>query len=136
LNKLPYCFTLQSCCGHFTCTGREDPYNTEPLPITDTIRKVEYRIAYMALCIEESVSGSMFLEALKGVTAIDPENVQFGCAEWFWQRQVNSYVVQVEPDRFQFEDRAMLAYNEALKIESVRNEFLIHLRILARNPIQ
>jgi hypothetical protein len=54
----------------------------------------------------------------------------FCCAEWFWKRQVNSYALQVEPDRFKFEDKAILDYKEALRIEKIRNEFFVRLKEL------
>ena len=127
LNRLPCCFTLQSCYGHFVHSGAKDIHNLEPLPIKDTITKVEYRIAYIAFCIENSPSGKGLFEAFKKITAIDPENVQFCCADWFWERQVNSYALQVEPDRFKRMDRAMLDYREALYIEKIRNEFFVRL---------
>jgi hypothetical protein len=129
-NQLPYCFTLQCCYGHFVYSGQNDPHNLEPLPLTDTIGSVEYRIAYIALCIENRDLGRMLLDALKGIADIDPENIQFGCADWFWERQLNSYALQVEPDRFKFEDKATLDYQEALKIEKVRNEFFVRLKEL------
>ncbi|MCI0474907.1 MAG: hypothetical protein L0Y55_01550 [Anaerolineales bacterium] len=129
-NKLPCCFTLQCCYGHFIYSGQSDPHNLAPLPIVDPLAKIEYRIAYLALCIENNGRGQMLLDALKGIALIDPENIQLGCAEWFWQRQVNSYALQVEPDRFKFEDKAILDYKEALKIEKVRNEFFVGLEEL------
>ncbi len=113
-NKLPYCFTIQSCYGHFLYDGQENPHNLEPLPDRNTIAKVEYRIGYIAFCIDNSDSGRNFFEALKKITAIDPDNVQFCSAEWFWKRQVNSYALQIEPDRFKYEDKVILDYNEAL----------------------
>jgi len=57
LNKLPYCFTLQSCYGHFLYNGQKDLNNLDPLPVTNTIARVEYRIAYIAFCIENSLLG-------------------------------------------------------------------------------
>jgi hypothetical protein len=129
-NKLPYCFTLQSCYGHFVYPGQNDPQNLESLPLTDTIARVEYRIAYIAFCIENSDLGRMLFEALKGIADIDPDNIQFCCAEWFWERQVNSYALQVEPDRFKLEDTAILDYEEALKTEKIRNEFFVYLKEL------
>ena len=129
-NKLSYCFTLQSCYGHFIYNGQNDPHNLEPLPNTDTIARVEYRIAYIAFCIENSDLGRMLFNALKEITVIDPENIQFCCAEWFWKRQVNSYALQVEPDRFKFADKAILDYKETLKIEKVRNKFFVQLKDL------
>jgi len=129
-NKLPYCFTVQSCYGHFIHNNQKDPYNLESLPITDTPARVEYRIAYLCLCVENSALGRGLLEALNEITAIDPENIQFCCAEWFWKRQVNSYALQFVPDRFKHKDRADLDYREALHIEKIRNEFFDQLREL------
>ncbi len=133
-NQLPFCFTLQCCYGHFVYEGQDDPHNLEPLPQTDTIARMEYRIAYIALCIENSDLGRLLLDALKGIADIDPENIQLGCAEWFWERQLNSYALQVEPDRFKFEDKAILDYQEALKIEKIRNEFFVQLKELLQKP--
>ena len=132
-NKLPYCFTLQSCYGHFVCNDQKDSHNFEPLPIKATIAKVEYRIAYIAFCIENSLLGIELFETLKKITAIDPENIQFCCAEWFWKRQVNSYALQVEPDKFKHQDTAILDYKEALHIEKIRNEFFPRLYELIKN---
>lgn len=134
-NKLPCCFTLQSCYGHFMYNGQNDPHNLSPLPVTDTITDVEYRIAYVCLCIENSNPGRWLLEALSKITIIDPENVQFCCAEWFWSRQVNSYALQIEPNRFKNKDTAMLDYIEALHIEKVRNEFFVQLRALTARQL-
>ena len=132
-NKLPYCFTLQSCYGHFVYNSQKDSNNLEPLPAKERFSKVEYRIAYVAFCIENSLMGKEIFEALKEITAIDPENIQFCCAEWFWKRQVNSYVLQVEPDRFKHKDTAELDFKGALYIEKIRNKFFIQLYELLKN---
>jgi hypothetical protein len=132
-NKLPYCFTLQSCYGHFVYNSQKDTHSLDSLPAKEIIAKVEYRIAYIALCIESSDSGRGLIEVLKGITDIDPENIQFGCAEWFWKRQNNSYTLQVEPDRFKRKDTAILDFVEALHIEKIRNEFFIRLYKLLEN---
>ena len=47
-NKLPYCFTMQSCYGHFVYNKQKYPYNIEPLPDTDPVSSVEYRISNSA----------------------------------------------------------------------------------------
>jgi hypothetical protein len=127
LNKLPFCFTLQSCYGHFLYKGQRDPHNLDPLPDTETITSVDYRIAYIAFVIEYSESGSRLMQDLKEITTISPDNIQFCSAEWFWKRQVNSYALQVEPDRFKDQDRAILSYREALQIEKIRNRFFLQL---------
>jgi hypothetical protein len=132
-NKLPYCFTLQCCYGHFLYNGQKDPKNFDFLPITNLISKVEYRIAYVAFCIENSESGKDLLDALKKVADVDPKNIQFCCAEWFWQRQVNSYALQVEPERYKRDDKVVLDYQEALTIEKIRNQFFVQLRELTKN---
>ncbi len=129
-NKLPYCFTMQSCYGHFLYSGQKDPHNLAPLPVTKTLARVEYRIAYIAFCIENSDSGRRLFEALEGITVIDPKNIQFCCAEWFWKRQINSYALQVEPDRFKHKDKTLLDYREALQIEKIRNKFFVQLQKL------
>ncbi len=135
-NKLPYCFTLQSCYGHFVYNGQKDTHNLDPLPAKEIIAQVEYRIAYIALCIENSASGRGLFEALKEITAIDPDNVQFCCAEWFWKKQINSYALQVEPDRFKLKDTAIIDFKEALHIEKIRNTFFIRLYELLENAIE
>ena len=132
-NRLPYCFTLQSCYGHFVYNGQKDPHNLDPLPLKGSIDNIEYRIAYIAFCIENSVPGRWLFAALKKITCIDPENIQFCCAEWFWNRQINSYVLQVEPDRFKGRDTAMVDFKEALLIEKIRNTFFVRLYKLLEN---
>ena len=129
-NKLPYCFTVQSCYGHFIYENQKDPYNFEPLPTIDTIARVDYKIAYICFCIENCGLGMGLIEALNEITAIDPVNIQFCCAEWFWKKQVNSYALQVQPDRFKHNDRAKLDYREALYIENLRNKFFVYLQKL------
>ena len=126
-NTFGYSFTLQSCCGHFICNSQQDPHNLEPLPRKGAMAKVEYRVAFIAFCIENSLLGKELLKSLREITALDPENIQFSCAEWFWKRQINSYVLQVEPDRFKRKDTVMLDFKEALYVEKIRNEFYIRL---------
>ena len=133
--KLDYCFTLQSCCGHFLHNSRKNPYNIEPLPVSNSISNVDYKIAYIALCIENSKQGRTLFYELKEIPSIDPEYIQFGCAEWFWERQVNSYALQVEPKRHMTKDRVSVDYREALHIENVRNNFFTQLKKLVQELI-
>lgn len=130
INQLPYCFTLQCCYGHFLYPGQDDPHNLEFLPHTDRIETVEYRIAYLALCIEHSVKGLNLYYELNQISSIDPKNIQFCSAEWFWRQQVNSYALQVEPERYKTEDKVIITYEEAVKIEKVRMRFFEHLTVL------
>jgi hypothetical protein len=36
-NKRPYCFTLQSCYGHFVSNDQKDTHNLDPLPAKEII---------------------------------------------------------------------------------------------------
>lgn len=126
--KLPFCFTLQSCYGHFVYKKQKNPKNVEPLPDSEDISNVVYRIAYIALCIQNDDRGKLLLEKLSNIPSIDPEYVQFGCAEWFWKKQVNSYALQVEPKRYKTKDKVSISYKEALHIEKIRNEVFMGLK--------
>ena len=126
----PCCFTLQSCYGHFIHVGQQDCNSTERLPISDGVGPVTYRIAYVAFCLENSTQGKDLLEDLRAILAVDPGYIQFGSAEWFWARQVNSYVLQVGPERFKDEDQATIDYQEALHVQEVRDNFFSKLRKL------
>ena len=129
-NTLPYAFTLQSCYGHFLYPSQKNPRNVEALPLNKDNERVEYRIAYLAFCIENSADGRALLKALEGLGSIDPDNIHFGSPTWFWERQVNSYALQVEPERFKLQDRALLDYEEALQIEKTRNRFFAQIAML------
>jgi hypothetical protein len=120
-NELPYCFTLQSCCGHLLFAGQQDPHNVQSLPRVKSTASVEHRIAYLALCIDRNDEGISLLTDLGEVPAIDPDYIQFGCGDWFWQRQVNSSALQVEPRRYQTRDAVCIEYEEALHIQAIRN---------------
>jgi len=85
------------------------------------------------LCVENSGSGQEFLRWLNQLTEIDPNYIQFGCAEWFWERSQNSYLLQVEPVEHMFEDECSIDFQEALHIEKVRNMFYDSLMMLVSN---
>jgi len=123
VNSYSYCFTLQCCFGHFVYQGQENPDNFESLPVNSDINSFEYRIAYITFCLDNNTFGQEMLAKLKGITSIDPKNIQLCSAEWFWKKQVNTYSLQVEPDRFKHKDSVILNYQEALLIEKVRNKF-------------
>ena len=133
--KLPYCFTIQSCYGHFVYEGQKNPNNTELLPISNNIETIEYRIAYLALCIQNSESGRKLFEELNIVPQIDHKYIQFGCAQWFWERHVNSFALQVEPERYSTKDRVFIEYDEALHIESIRNKFFKKLKDIIQSRV-
>jgi len=126
--ELRHCFTLQSCYGHFVSDEQKDPKNVEPLLLSDSVSSVEYRIAYIALCIQDSDNGKNLLQDLKKVHSMDPEYVQLGCVEWFWKKQVNSYALQVEPIRYKTKDRVAISFQEALHVEKIRNRVFKELK--------
>ncbi len=127
-NRLPFCYTLQSCYGHFVYAGQTDILNINPLPATTISTPIEYRIAYIAFAIANSDVGHRFKHALSEVVGIEKAYIQFCSAEWFWERQVNTYALQVEPDRFKHQDSAVLDYTEARQVEAVRNRFFDHIK--------
>ena len=125
--KLDYCFTLQSCYGHFLYDGQNNQYSTNPLPILNEHINIDYRIAYIAICIKDNPEGKTFLNSLSKLVSFEPEYIQFGCAEWFWERQINSFVLQVEPERFKNKDKITIDYEEAILVEIARNRFFTKL---------
>jgi hypothetical protein len=129
LAGLPHCFTLQSCYGHFVYAAQPDPHNLAVLPAED-VGPVRYRIAYVALCIEQGAAGGRLRRALGEIPTIDPEYVQFGSPGYFWDRFPNSYALQVEPERFMLEDAAVIGHREALHVQRVRDRFFQRLREL------
>ncbi len=122
-SKLPYCFTLQSCYGHFLHDKQRNPNNVEPLPTSGSITEVEYRIAYIALCLQDSDDGRVLFADMSKIPLIDRHYIQFGCSDWFWKKQVNTYVLQVEPQRHMTKDKIFVGYPEALHIEKIRMAF-------------
>ncbi|MFC1925369.1 hypothetical protein ACFLW2_01570 [Chloroflexota bacterium] len=136
LAGLTYCFTLQSCYGHFLHKNQKNRMNVKPLPISDSIKSVEYKIAYIGLCIQNNKLGRALFHDLREIPLIDPDYIQFGCAEWFWERQVNSYALQVEPRRYMtIDEPPPISYQEAQHIQKVRNEFFLALRKLIQNRL-
>ena len=123
ISKLDVCFTLQSCWGHFVYKDQKDSHNLELLPADPISGEIEYRIAYLAICLENSQKGERLLNQLKRVESVDKHNIQLGCADWFWSRQVNSYALQVEPERFKYQDSIRTDYQEALVLQKVKHAF-------------
>jgi hypothetical protein len=120
--ELPHCFTLQSCHGHFVCGPDNEPDNDAPIP-DGHIGIVRYRIAYIAMCLENSDRGRTFRDALSSVPSIDPDYIQFGSPAWFWEQHVNSYALQVEPLSQQFCDEVQLEAEEARHVQNIRDLF-------------
>ncbi len=132
-SQILYCFTQQSCWGHFVYPGQDNPHSIDPLPRACDLKKVEYRIAYIAFCIESSDDGRRFRESLVSLVAVSPEYIQFLSADWFWNQRVNTYQLQVEPERFKHVDRCVVPYGEALLLEQHKSEFFRRLENIISN---
>lgn len=126
LNNFPYLFTLQCCYGHFLTMDGKEILNLER---ADAINQVEYKLAYIAFCIEKSPQGKDIAQQLENIPlGVDQDTVQFCSAQWFWDQWVNSYALQVMPRRFQDQDSAYISYHEAREIGRVRDAFYIFLK--------
>jgi len=128
MNELPHCFTLQCCFGHFVYTGQDNPHDLKPLPETNDIGRIEYRLAYIAFCVENNDAGRDLLRRYREIADADPEYVQFLSADWFWQRHVNSFAIQVMPVRFKDRDTAEISYEEALRVQAARDNMYRRLK--------
>ena len=126
---LDCCFPLQSCCGHFVCGPETDRHTLAAIP-EEYGGLVRYRIAYIAVCIENSIDGRTLRDALAGIARLEPAYIQFGSATWFWERHLNSYVLQVEPPDHVARDEALLEVREARHVQEVRDLFFDALRRL------
>jgi hypothetical protein len=102
----------------------------EPLANYSADTIVEYRLAYVAFCIRDCKDGQRLREDFRWLVHIDPKNIQFGSPEWFLHEHVNSYALQVEPERFQYKDTAQVGIEEALVLEKTRNTVFEKLRSL------
>ncbi len=130
--RLSYCFTIQSCFGHFVYSEQPALDNLAILP-AHHVGTVTYRIAYVALCLQDSAQGKHLLSALAEIPSLDPEHVQFGSPEWFWDRQLNSFALQVEPARFACQDQADIDHTEALHVQKIRDQFFSRLSNLVQS---
>jgi len=123
INRLPYLFTLQCCYGHFL---KKDGKEISNLELSETNEMVQYRLAYIVFCIENSRSGKNIIQKLMNIPlSIDRHKIQFCSAQWFWDQWLNSYALQVMPKRFKEQDTAQLVITEAREIEKVRDYFFV-----------
>lgn len=130
---VPHCFTLQSCYGHFVHAREPEKENLVPISrYTPEVGRVEYRIAYLALCLENSPAGHELYSELAGIAGLDPAFIQFGSADWFWDQIPNTYCIQLEPERIKNEDSGDVTWDEALRIEELRRPFFKRLMEIMR----
>jgi hypothetical protein len=71
----------------------------------------------VAFCLENSPPGRALHKSLELVPRLDPDYLQFGSAEWFWERYPNSYLLRVEPARYMTKDQVVIEQSEALYVE-------------------
>lgn len=76
------------------------------------------------------VEGPAWANGREIAPCIDRAYIQFGSADWFWERWVNSYVLQVEPLSQVGKDEAVLESAEALRVQQTRDLFFEELRDL------
>ncbi|MBT8506843.1 hypothetical protein AZH53_11075 [Methanomicrobiaceae archaeon CYW5] len=132
-SRVPSCYTLQSCYGHFVHAGTQDIHTIRRLqPGATQVRRVTYRIAYVAFCIENSRRGHLLCEDLRVIARNDPEYIQFGSADWFWDQTPNTYAIQVSPSRYQTQDSCLLTLDEALVVQDVRDRLFTELMRLVK----
>jgi hypothetical protein len=129
LNRLEHSFTLQCCWGHFRGPG-EDPPQDNPPPRGRA--DLEYAVAYLALAVRDDAAGEAWLETLRGLKMAEPRFVQFGSADWFWERQINSYVLQVGPKKSRRLDRMTVDGKQARLIAHARTRLFRELAVVAR----
>ncbi len=123
--EVPHCFTLQCCYGHFVHAEEPDRENLVPISTyTREIGRTEYRIAYIAFCLENSPAGHRLYSELAGMAGHDPAYIQFGSADWFWDKMPNTYCLQLEPERMKDQDSGEVPWEEAIRIEGLRGPFL------------
>jgi hypothetical protein len=110
--------------------------NTDPVHEIPSDKQITYRIAFIAFCADNSPEGVKLLQEIKSLVNIDPEYIHFGCAEWFWDLQVNSFVLQVVPERYKTCDKIVIYHPEALHIEKIRDELLDQLGLLFKKKMK
>ena len=131
---VPHCYTVQCCFGHFVHEREPDAKNLVPLSYyTGLVEHVNYRLAYLTVCLQDSTGGRQMYADLEALAALDPDYIQFGSADWFWERTVNTYCIQLEPERFKTKDSGMISLEESLVIEELRKDFFDRLAGIIHN---
>jgi len=130
---ITHCFTVQCCCGHFVHDLEPDTENlVPPSRYREKINTVRYRLAYVAVCIQNNTPGRQMYSDLEELAADDPDYLQFGCADWFRERLVNTYCIQLEPERLKNKDSGVITMDEALHLEVLREHFFQRLAGIVR----
>ena len=128
-----HCFTVQCCFGHFVHDLEPDTENlVPPSRYKGKIETVRYRLAYVAVCIQNNSHGKEMFADLEDLAADNPDYIQFGSADWFWERLVNTYCIQLEPERLKNADSGVITLDEALHLETLREHFFQRLAGIVR----
>jgi hypothetical protein len=136
-SRVSHCYTIQSCFGHFVHERESDEHTTARLaPYHGMISTVFYRIAYIAFVLEKSENGLVLCHDLRALALRNPGYIQFGSAGWFWEQSVNTYQIQVAPKREKEKDSFWVTYDEALRLENVRDLLIREMAAIARNHIR
>lgn len=136
-SRVPHCYTVQSCCGHFVHEGEPDEHTLARLSsYRGKVHRVHYRIAYIAFVLEKSKNGFELCHDLRLLASRNPANIQFGSADWFWEHSVNTYQIQIAPEREKYRDSFAVTYGEALVLEKVRDMVLRELGKIAKKHIR
>jgi hypothetical protein len=136
-SRVSHCYTLQSCFGHFVHERESDEHTTARLaPYKGMISTVFYRIAYIAFVLEKSENGLVLYHDLRALALRNPGYIQFGSAGWFWEQSVNTYQIQVAPEREKDRDSFWVTYDEALQLEKMRDMLICELAAIANNHIR
>ncbi len=134
LTAVPWCFPVESCCGHFVILDGDHRRVLDRLPpLGASAKRVLYRVAYVALCIDDDPAGRELLRDLQAVPSIAPEQIQFGCVDHLWRRQVNTFVLQVVPWAHRFVDDVILSPAEARDVDEARSWYFARLDDLVRD---
>lgn len=119
LNRRPCCFTLQCCWGHFLTPDEADEHTLAAPPARGKA-ELDYKLAYVAFCVSDDDEGRALRDEIRGLVDAEPRFVQFGSADWFWERQVNSYAIQVAPRNRRKRDRMILDGKQARLLAHAR----------------
>jgi hypothetical protein len=86
---------------------------------------------------ENSQSGIELFNDLSRIPEIDTDFVQFGSADWFWERYLDSCVLQVEPTRHTNKDQVIVEHPEAQHIQRIRDLFFTRIaELLESQPCE
>ena len=128
---LDHSYPIQSCYGHFTCSGYINLKNTRRLSsFSRDVSRFMYREAYFILAVRNNDKGKMLIDDLAQVERFDREYIHFGSREDLWADYKNSYAVVVGPSRNLDGKIIRVSRAEAFHIERMRDVMMLNLRAI------